>query len=371
MVFHPARNARPEVQLILKFPQWYDRFHLFGYDPPRMAAPFDQIWVGTEVRNPFTRRMGFVQPTEGYVNFRWLTAVAGSKVRGAWFDHIECEASHFVDQAYQSVLAGAAELTLFRLGDIMDGHPGDQLLAQRLPDLMALHRRLLGQSISGVPCYKPPGTDSDDNTYLMDYLTMIGLPIVPVADYPESARAVILTASAAGDPNILLRLRRHLESGATVMVTPAFLRLVGPAAAELAGVRITASSEPLSATAIPSAAHRDRRDAIASLPRQPASGSRKAACPECAHLLRAGFPGGWRMAARPEAPGAFRHSRSARQSAAPLYPGTVADRVPGAGRRPLRALREQRRLLQLQRPSRLRKLQPTNRRGRLQRLDLA
>jgi hypothetical protein len=250
MVFHPARHARPEVQLILKFPQWYDRFHLFGYDPPRMSAPFDQIWVGTEVRNPFTRRMGFVQPTEGYVNFRWLTAVAGSKVRGAWFDHIECEASHFVDQAYQSVLAGAAELTLFRLGDIMDGHPGDQLLAQRLPDLMALHRRLLGQSIRGVPCYKPPGTDSDDNTYLMDYLTMIGLPIVPVADYPESARAVILAASAAGDPNIVVRLRRHLESGATVMVTPAFLRRVGPAAAELAGVRITGSSEALSATAI-------------------------------------------------------------------------------------------------------------------------
>ena len=250
MVFQPARTARPEVQLILKFPQWYDRFHLFGYDPPRMAAPFDQIWVGTEVRNPFTRRMGFVQPTEGYVNFRWLTAVAGSKVRGAWFDHIECEAAHFVDQAYQSVLAGAAELTLFRLGDIMDGHPGDQLLAQRLPDLMALHRRLQGQSLRGVACYKPPGTDSEDNTYLMDYLTMIGLPIVPVAEYPESARAVILAASAAGDPNIFMRLRRHLESGATVMVTPAFLRRVGPAAAELAGVRITGSSEPLLAAAI-------------------------------------------------------------------------------------------------------------------------
>lgn len=250
MIFRPARDARPDVQLILKYPQWYDRFHLFGYDPRRMSPPFDLIWVGTEVRNPFTRRMGYVQPTEGYVNYRWLTAVAGPKVRGAWFDHIECDAEQFVDQAYQSVLAGAGELTLFRLGDIVGGHPGDQLLAQRLPDLMALHRRLLGQTIRGVEFYKPPGGDSDDNTYLMDYLTMIGFPIVPTADYPEQARVVFLAVQAAADPDILPRLQRHLERGATVMVTPAFLRAVGPAAARLAGMQITASRQPVAATEI-------------------------------------------------------------------------------------------------------------------------
>ena len=49
------------VRLIIKFPQWYDRFHLFGYDPPRMAEAFDKVWVGTEVRNPLTRRGGLNQ----------------------------------------------------------------------------------------------------------------------------------------------------------------------------------------------------------------------------------------------------------------------------------------------------------------------
>ncbi len=112
LMLGPARAQRPDVRLILKFPQWYDRFHLFGYDPERMAGPFDPVWVGTEVRNPHTRRMGYVQPTEGYVNFRWLRALGGEKTTGAWFDHIECTAENFTDQAFQSVLAGARELTL-------------------------------------------------------------------------------------------------------------------------------------------------------------------------------------------------------------------------------------------------------------------
>jgi hypothetical protein len=75
LMVEPTRAANPATRLILKFPQWYDRFHLFGYDPPRMARPFDEVWVGTEVRNPQTRRMGYVQPTQGYVSFRWVRSV--------------------------------------------------------------------------------------------------------------------------------------------------------------------------------------------------------------------------------------------------------------------------------------------------------
>jgi hypothetical protein len=84
LIVNPTRAAHRQTRLILKFPQWYDRFHLFGYDPLRMPEHFDQVWVGTEVRDPETRRMGFVQPTEGYMNFQWLASQAGSKVHGAW-----------------------------------------------------------------------------------------------------------------------------------------------------------------------------------------------------------------------------------------------------------------------------------------------
>lgn len=249
MMLQPARSTNPDIRLILKYPQWYDRFHLFGYDPARMSPPFDEIWVGTEVRNPATRRMGFVQPTEGYMNFRWLSSVAGEKVRGAWFDHIECGAEHFVDQAVQSVLAGARELTLFNLGDVVADHPGDALLAGRLPELQALAAKVRGRERTGVVFYKPPGSDADENLYLADYLGMIGLPILPEARFPADARLVFLGVQAAADPAIVQRIEQVTGSGGTVILTPAFIRATGEAAASLAGVQVGEKSQPVEATA--------------------------------------------------------------------------------------------------------------------------
>jgi hypothetical protein len=242
LIVRPARGAQPDARLIIKFPQWYDRFHLFGYDPRRMIPLFDQVWVGTEVRDPKTRRMGFVQPTEGYMNFRWLASIGGDKVRGAWFDHIDCSAQNFFDQASQSVLAGARELTLFRLGDLMEPHPGDARLAGRWSELQDLGRRVQGRRRAGLVFYKPPVSDAEENLYLADYLGMIGLPVLPEATYPDSAQVVVLAVQAAADPDILSRARRHLDRGATLVLTPAFVRRVGVGAGELAGVEVAGAS---------------------------------------------------------------------------------------------------------------------------------
>jgi hypothetical protein len=244
LMLRPAREQRSDVRLIVKFPQWYDRFHLFGYDPARMSMSFDQVRVGTEVRNPLTRRMGFVQPTEGYMNFRWLSSVCGAKTTGAWFDHIECTPENFIDQAYQSVLAGARELTLFRLGDLMAGHAGDDLLVQRLPELMDLARKIQGRGRQGIPFYKPPNSEAADNLYLMDYLGMIGLPILPEVRYREDMSHAVLAAQAAADPAILERVNRHLKRGATIVMTPAFLRCAGERAQRLAGVAVGGAPVP-------------------------------------------------------------------------------------------------------------------------------
>ncbi len=222
MMIRPAKKANPKVRLTLKYPQWYDRFELFGYDPARMSPKFDRIWVGTEVRNPETRRMGFAQPSMGYMNFRWLRSVAGDKVEGAWFDHIECTARNFVDQAYESVLAGARELTLFHLGDVVEGHPGDELFRQSLPELKGLAEKVRGRQARGVAYYKPAGSNADGNLYLMDYLGMLGIPVVPAAEYPFDSRVVILGVQAAADSRIAEKAARHRKQGAKIFVTPAF-----------------------------------------------------------------------------------------------------------------------------------------------------
>lgn len=235
LIRQPARTTRQDVRLIIKFPQWYDRFHVFGYDPARMAEKFDKVWVGTEVRNPRTRRMGFVQPPQGYINFMWIRSIAREQVHGAWFDHIECSASNFIDQAYMSVLAGARELTLFRLGDVVAEHHGDTLLSERLPELIALAKSIQNAEPDGVFFYKPPNSDADDNLFLPDYLGMIGLPIVPVAEYPGRSRVVFLGAHATSDPDIQSHVERHLRRGATLILTPSFLRKSGRWAQEIAG----------------------------------------------------------------------------------------------------------------------------------------
>jgi hypothetical protein len=250
LIVQPARMAHPSIRLIIKYPQWYDRFQMFGYAPLRMSEHFDQVWVGTEVRNPKTRRMGYVQPTEGYINFRWLTSVAGPKVRGAWFDHIECSAQNFLDQAALSVLAGAGELTLFNLGDIMAGHPGDALLAAQWPKLLELARHVCDQPRDGIAFYKPPGSDGDENLYLADYLAMIGLPILPQAQYPETARVVFLPVQAAADSALLEKMRRHLARGATLVLTPALIRALGDSLCEVAGVQVGSKALPAVTTQV-------------------------------------------------------------------------------------------------------------------------
>ena len=115
-----------------------------------MTAAADTIWVGTESRNPDTRlfptpRYGYVMPTEGYINYRWLTTVAGPKTGGAWFDSIDCTAQNYLDQAYQSVLAGRQRADAVQPRQPDADHPGQALLEAALPKLTELAEKVRGR----------------------------------------------------------------------------------------------------------------------------------------------------------------------------------------------------------------------------------
>ncbi|MEN6535609.1 MAG: hypothetical protein ABFD89_18240 [Bryobacteraceae bacterium] len=248
MVLEPARDVSRTFSLIIKYPQWYDRFHLFGYNPQRMSVRADRVWVGTEVRNPETRRMGFVEPSEGYVNYRWIADSAAQKAEGAWFDHIECTAQNFVDQAWQSVLAGAKELTLFSLNDVMTGHPGHELFLRDFDALSSVSAENKGRQPLGIGFYKPVGSDSEQNMYLMDYAVMIGLPVVPTVAYPGGTKVAVLGVQAAEDPDIFREIRNHMKGGGTIVVTPAFLRKADLKLRRLIGVYASDEAVPELAT---------------------------------------------------------------------------------------------------------------------------
>ncbi|MGE5294318.1 MAG: hypothetical protein ACM3VT_05770 [Solirubrobacterales bacterium] len=229
----PAKEVNPDITMIVKYPQWYDRFHLFGYDTETLPRIFDRVWVGTETRGRNTRRFGFVQPYEGFVNYRWLAGIAGEKIGGAWFDHGDCAENDFFDQAYMSVLAGARELVFFNLGDLLQGHPDHAKIVEqfdRLADLAAFVRT---HPVVGVPAYKPPNSDPGGDMYIMDFLGMLGIPLVPVHEFPESAPVMFLPAQAAADPDLLPHVRAALDGGADVIVTASLL-IALPQGGELA-----------------------------------------------------------------------------------------------------------------------------------------
>jgi hypothetical protein len=248
-ILEPAREANPDITMIVKYPQWYDRFHLFGYDTETLPRLFDRVWVGTETRGRNTRRFGFVQPYEGFVNYRWLAGIAGDKIGGAWFDHGDCAENDFLDQAYMSVLAGARELVFFNLGDLVQGHPDHAKIVEqfdRLADLAAFVRT---HPVVGVPAYKPPNSDPAGDMYIMDFLGMLGIPLVPVHEFPESAPVMFLPAQAAADPALLEGVKTALDGGASVIVTANLLMTMprGGELARLLGVDPNLTSRPASA----------------------------------------------------------------------------------------------------------------------------
>jgi len=248
----PLRKVNPDVQMIIKYPQWYDRFHLFGYDVVRETALYDQVWVGTETRNMNTQRFGYVQPYEGFVNYRWLASVSGNKIGGSWFDHIECDRNDFIEQAWQSVLAGSQELCLFNYFNIINGHEGHHLLRMDYHHLADLAKTVKEFPVEGVFAYKPPNSDAGGDLYIMDFIGMFGIPLVPVSRYPDNAEVIFIPTQAASDVDISNKIQKSLQNGTRIIVTAGFLGSVENREdlSKMAGIATPIVSKPMKAQEI-------------------------------------------------------------------------------------------------------------------------
>lgn len=219
----PAKAANPDIKMIIKYPQWYDRFHLFGYDVATEPALFDGVWVGTETRGQYTQRYGFVQPYEGFINYRWISTLAGDKIGGAWFDHGDCDQNDFIEQAYQSVLAGAKELVIFNFDSFITGYPGHHLLRQDFEKLANLAASIAKNPVTGPVAYKPANSNAGSDLYIMDYIGMLGISLVPDSKYPENAKVVFLPTQAATDSTVVEKAISSLQTGAKLILTTGFI----------------------------------------------------------------------------------------------------------------------------------------------------
>jgi hypothetical protein len=224
-----AKSVNPKVRLIIKYPQWYDKFQERGYDVTRETAVFDRIWVGTETRDYTTALWGHTPQYEGYFLMRWLGGIGGEKCGGGWYDWLGTTEHTYLEQARQTVLAGARESMLFCFGGLhRETGPADmEALRNNLPELLAVAREVQRCKPVGIAAYKPPNSSPQDEPYVFDFAGMIGLPLVPCHQFPTNAPAAFLSVHALSDLNLPSELGPFIQTGRPVLLTDSLARRIG------------------------------------------------------------------------------------------------------------------------------------------------
>jgi hypothetical protein len=220
-ILRPARSVNPQASLIIKYPQWYDRFHERGYEVVRETAAFDRIWVGTETRDYDDQRWGGTPQYEGYFLMRWLGGIGGEKCGGGWFDPYGTTEATYVEQARQTVLGGARESLLFCYGSLLKGTGPKNVEALRpnIPELFEVAEQVARRDIVGVAAYKPPNSHPEKEPRVFDFAGMIGLPLVPCHEFSADADAAFFSIHALRDPQLTSKLAALVSSGTPVLLT--------------------------------------------------------------------------------------------------------------------------------------------------------
>ena len=225
-VVGPAHAVNPKLKVIIKFPQWYDRFQLQGYVPDQEAATFDRIWVGTELRDPASDEWGHTQQYMAQFIYRWLSTVGGAKTGGGWFDPYGTTPTLYLDQPLTTILAGAPEVFLFHYGELAS--PEFHAQADALAERRAQYEKLstFVSDWGGIATYKPVSSDPGGEQNILDKIGMLGIPEAPTATFPDNARAVILTTQALGDAGLVPKLVRLLAAGGTAFLSESAAHLL-------------------------------------------------------------------------------------------------------------------------------------------------
>lgn len=237
-VLKPARRARPDVKVIIKYPQWYDQFHERGYDVARQPAIFDQIWVGTETRDPDNEKWGAKSQYEAYFMMRWLGRIGGPKCGGGWFDSHDTSPDVYLEQARQSVLGGAREIVLFSYGSLQGAEAATdvQALRRELPLLFELAGIVRDRTPRGIAAPKPPNSepapahslegfwDNHPDCYIFDFIGLLGLPLVPDTQVRTDVPAAFLSFHALSDPALKDKVEAMRQSGTPLLMTDTLVR---------------------------------------------------------------------------------------------------------------------------------------------------
>ena len=224
-VLKPAKAVNPNVKVIIKFPLWYDNFHNRGYDVVRQSDDYDIIWVGTETRDYDydVSPRGEVQYAAYYI-MRWLGGIGGEKTGGGWFDHGRTSPDTFAEQARQTVLADAREMTIWNFGANLRRVDNIEKFRRDIPGLFELAKMVRNKPLIGIHEPKPPNSEPFEEPYIYSILGMLGLPLVPAHEIDERAESAVFPVHVLKDLNFSNKLERMLKAGKPVMITDGLAR---------------------------------------------------------------------------------------------------------------------------------------------------
>jgi hypothetical protein len=112
LVINPARAVNPEVQVVIKYPNWYEHFQGLGFNLEAQPALFDGLYTGNETRNRSGNQ--HLQQYHGYSVFRYFENLKPGQNRGGWVDTGGgIPYDRYAEQLWLTLFAGAPEITLF------------------------------------------------------------------------------------------------------------------------------------------------------------------------------------------------------------------------------------------------------------------
>ncbi len=216
-----ARAEYNKNKLIIKYPEWYDRFHERGYGVVRETREFDVTWIGTETRDPDNERWGMKPQYGAYWLSQWTAAFSGEKFGGGWFDPLGTTPKTYVEQACQTILGQCPESMLFCYGALHRDHGPDNVKALRpqIPGLIDLAAFVKGETARGVGSYKPPNSDAGEDFYIFNFIGMLGVPMTAGVEFPDAAPSLFLTRHALADPSLETKLKAAIKEKKPALLT--------------------------------------------------------------------------------------------------------------------------------------------------------
>jgi hypothetical protein len=255
LVIGPARTVNPGVEMVIKYPNWYEHFQGLGFNLEAEPPMFDRLYTGTETRDPVYGNQ-HLQQYHGYSIYRYFENIKPGGNGGGWVDTGGMRTvDRYAEQLWLTLFAKAPEITLFDFRQLQRpieaSHRADWQDVQTtgggtrldFDAMIAPVRRKdgtwppqttialaagyaldqvdrvlghLGQPV-GVKCYKPYHSTGED--FLLSYLGMLGIPLDLVPEFPSESRTILLTESAKFDPGIVEKIGKQLIDGKTVVVT--------------------------------------------------------------------------------------------------------------------------------------------------------